>query len=87
VGGIPEVVVDNETGSLVPLEQQQESPFEPLDPERFSVNLAVAINRLLADPQLRESMGQKGRKRVEEHFTWSAIAERTVDLYRSLGAS
>ena len=84
VGGIPEVVVDGETGLLVPLEQQAESPFEPIDPPRFSADLATAINRLLADDSLRARMGEAGRRRVEERFAWSVVAERTVDLYRSL---
>ena len=84
VGGIPEVVVDGETGFLVPLDQQGASPFEPVDPPRFSHDLATAINRLLADPALRERMGRAGRQRVEADFTWQVIAERTANLYRSL---
>jgi glycogen synthase len=84
VGGIPEAVADGETGILVPLGQQTESPFEPVDPPRFSADLAAAINRLLADPALRERMGQAGRRRVEERFSWRVIAQRTADLYRSL---
>ena len=84
VGGIPEVVVDGETGILVPLEQQTESPFEPLDPRRFSADLAAAINRLLHDPELRERMARAGRERVEREFSWPAIARQTADLYASL---
>src|SRR4051794_5852591 len=87
VGGIPEVVVEGETGYLVPLEQQTESPFEPVDPARFSHDLATAVNRLLADPALRARMGEAGRRRVEDHFTWSAIARRTADLYEKLAAA
>jgi glycosyltransferase involved in cell wall biosynthesis len=87
VGGIPEVVVDGETGLLVRLDQQTESPFEPVDPARFSHDLATAINRLLADPALRARMGEAGRRRVEEHFTWRAIAHRTADLYAKLAAA
>src|SRR6185503_15425875 len=64
VGGIPEVVVDGENGLLVPLEQHTESPFEPIDPPRFSADLAAAINRLLADPALRDRMAQHGRRWV-----------------------
>src|SRR4030088_3247387 len=64
VGGIPEVVVDGETGVLVPLGKKLESPFEPLDPRRFSADLAAAINRLLGDASLRERMGRAGRERV-----------------------
>jgi alpha-maltose-1-phosphate synthase len=84
VGGIPEVVVDGVTGLLVPLEQQTESPFEPLDPRRFSADLAAAINRLLGDPDLRRRMAQAGRERVEREFSWPAIARQTADLYGSL---
>jgi glycogen synthase len=84
VGGIPEVVVDGETGVLVPLEQQSQSPFEPIEPPRFSRDLATGINGLLGDPALRAAMAAAGRRRVDEHFTWSAVARRTADLYRAL---
>src|SRR5215203_666075 len=65
VGGIPEVVVDGETGILVPLDQLRESPFEPVDPPKFSADLAAAINRLLRDDALRNKMAEAGRRRVE----------------------
>ncbi len=84
VGGIKEVVVDGETGLLVPLEQQDQAPFEPVDPDQFSRDLAAGINRLIDDPDLRASMAEKGRKRVEEHFDWVAIAKQVEALYRSL---
>ncbi len=84
VGGIPEVVVDGVTGVLVPLEQQKESPFEPLDPQKFSADLADAINHLLRDGALRERMARAGRERVEREFAWAAIARQTVDLYSNL---
>jgi len=84
VGGIPEVVIDGETGILVPLEQQRESPFEPLDPARFSADLAAAINRVLGDPPLRQRLVGAGRARVEAEFAWSAIARQTRDLYQTL---
>ncbi len=84
VGGIKEVVVDGETGLLVPLEQMTESPFEPVDPEKYARDLAAAIDRLMADPALRERMGKAGRKRAEETFSWNAIARETADLYESL---
>ncbi len=84
VGGIKEVVVDGETGFLVPLEQMKESPFEPLDPEKFSRDLAAKINQLMGDIKLREKFGKAGRKRAEEKFTWSAIAQKTKALYESL---
>ena len=84
VGGIKEVVVDSETGFLVPLEQMKESPFEPTNPEKFSRDLAARINQLMKDRHLREKFGQAGRKRAEEKFSWSAIAADTRKLYASL---
>jgi len=84
VGGIPEVVVDGVTGVLVPLEQQDQAPFEPVDPRKFSADLAAAINGLLAEPQLRQRMAKAGRERVEREFSWPAIAGQTAELYASL---
>jgi starch synthase len=84
VGGIKEVVVDGETGFLVPLEQMKESPFEATNPEKFARDLATRINELMVDARLREKFGRAGRKRVEEHFSWSAIAEKTKKLYETL---
>ncbi len=84
VGGIKEVVVDGETGYLVPLQQMAESPFEPLDPDRFSRDLAERINVLMRDPDLRDRMGKAGRRRSEEKFSWQAIAKQTHALYATL---
>jgi len=84
VGGIKEVVIDGETGFLVPLEQMKESPFEATNPEKFAHDLAARINQLMRDPELRERFGKAGRKRVEEHFSWAAIAEKTKQLYQNL---
>lgn len=84
VGGIKEVVVDGETGFLVPLEQLQASPFEPVNPDKFSRDLASKINRLMRDPDLRKRFGRAGRKRAVEKFSWSAIAAETKKLYESL---
>ncbi|MDI3341185.1 MAG: glycogen synthase [Sphaerobacter sp.] len=83
VGGIPEVVVDGQTGLLVPVELKP-GTFDPVDPARFSADLAASINRLARDPALRERMGRAGRHRVEQHFSWDAIAGRTLDLYGHL---
>ena len=87
VGGIKEVVVDGETGFLVPLEQMKESPFEPLDPEKFSRDLAAKINELMKDRHLQEKFGKAGRNRAEERFSWSAIARKTKALYETLKRS
>ncbi|MBT8271964.1 MAG: glycogen synthase [Bacteroidia bacterium] len=84
VGGIKEVVVHEETGLLIPLEQQQTAPFEPVDPEKFSKDLADGINRLIRDEDLRASMAKRGRMRVEETFDWKAIAQQVKALYQSL---
>ena len=70
VGGIPEVVEDGVTGLLVP----------PADPPA----LAAAVNELLRDPERGREMGEAGRRHVLEHFTWRAVAERTLELYRRL---
>ncbi|MFV1996228.1 MAG: glycogen synthase, partial [Verrucomicrobiales bacterium] len=84
LGGMLEVVVDGETGTLVPLEQESESPFEPVAPAPFERDLATAIDELMADPARCEAMGRAGRKRAIEHFSWSAIARQTLDLYQEL---
>ncbi|MFN2628678.1 MAG: glycogen synthase [Gaiellaceae bacterium] len=70
VGGIPEVVVDRETGLLVP----------PGDPGA----LAAAVNELVSAPERARAMGEAGRRRAVESFRWGRIAEQTAELYRSL---
>jgi starch synthase len=84
VGGIKEVVVDGETGFLVPLEQMDESPFEATNPEKFARDLAARINQLMKDRDLRAKFGRAGRKRAEQNFSWSAIAAKTKKLYETL---
>ncbi len=84
VGGIKEVVVEGETGLLVPLEQQSCSPFDPVDPQKYSRDLAAGINRLMANEALRTQMGQAGRKRAEDVFSWEAVARSTVELYQAV---
>jgi starch synthase len=84
VGGIPEVVVDGETGVLVPLELRADDPMTPVDPDRFASDLASVVNALMADPELRGRMGRAGRLRAVEQFSWASIADQTVALYRSL---
>lgn len=84
VGGIKEVVVPGETGILVPLDQQTESPFEATDPARFASDLAQGINQLMADPELCRRMAIAGRQRAVDRFSWTSIAERTKALYETL---
>jgi starch synthase len=84
VGGIPEVVVDGETGFLVDPNLSTTPPYEPRDAEQFACRLAEAINCLLTDAALRRQMGIKGRTRVEQQFSWRAVAQRTLELYQRL---
>ena len=76
VGGIPEIVVDGETGYLVDYDVDQ--------PLAFTRGLAARIEELLRDPARASAMGKAGRQRVVDRFGWPAIASRTVELYRSL---
>jgi alpha-maltose-1-phosphate synthase len=82
VGGIPEIVVDGETGLLVPFEAKPDG--SPADRAGFAADLAEAINTLVADPERARRMGEAGRRRVVERFSWAAIAGRTTTLYQSL---
>ena len=84
VGGIPEVVVHGETGLLAPVEQMAATPFEPVDAEGFASDLAAAINGLMGDEKRRLAMGAASRRRVEERFSWEAVARRTAGLYREV---
>ena len=81
VGGIPEVVEHGTTGLLVPPEVLGPTEVEPRHPQEFSKDLAGAVNRLLADPELRATMARAARTRVEEQFSWTSIARQTLDFY------
>ena len=83
-GGIPEVVVDGETGLLVPFEPGDATTREPADPARFAADIAERVNALVSDSARAERMGDAGRKRAVEQFSWRTIAEQTVALYRTL---
>lgn len=83
IGGIPEVIVPEETGLLVDL-ALKEGTFDPVDPEAFARDLAAAINRVALSPDQSKRFGQAGRKRAEDHFNWNRIADQTIDLYCSL---
>ena len=80
-GGIPDVIVDGETGLLVPIEQVQDGTGTPIDPARFEADLAERLTTLVTDTEAARTMGQAARRRVEEHFAWEAIAQRTMDVY------
>lgn len=84
VGGIKEVVVEGETGFLVPVDQMKESPFEATNPDQYARDLAARINQLMADKNLRRRMGVAGRARAEQIFSWHAIAKQTQELYEGV---
>jgi starch synthase len=83
-GGIPEVVVDGETGWLVPIDQVTDGTGTPTDPDAFVAQLAATINEAVSDPERARRMGEAGRARAIEHFSWTTIAERTIEVYRSV---
>jgi len=84
VGGIPEIVVPEVTGKLVAFESDGSSFGTPLDRAQFARDMASAINTLVDDVQLAKRMGEAGRKRVIDVFSWQSIAQQTADLYKSL---
>lgn len=83
-GGIPEVIVDGVTGRLVPIQQLQDGTGTPTDPDAFVADLAAALTEVVSDPARAAEMGRAGRERAETSFSWAAIAEQTLDVYRSL---
>jgi len=78
VGGIPEVVADGVTGSLV--------HYDGDDPVGYRARLAAAVNELIADPEKAERYGRAGRQRCIEEFSWAQVAEQTLDIYRKVCA-
>jgi len=82
-GGIKEVVVDGETGYLVPFKPDARTGF-PSEPDQFARDLAAKLSQLMNNPEQCKRFGEAGRKRVEEQFSWSAIADQTIELYRTL---
>ncbi len=83
IGGILEVVVDQETGYLVHFDQEPVNRF-PSNPEKFSRDLAEKITELMDDPEKARKMGDAGRRRVEKKFAWAAIADQTIALYQRM---
>ncbi len=83
-GGIPEVVVDGETGYLVPVDQLHDGTGTPTNPDKFVHDMADAINRIMADPEKAKRMGQAGYERARDHFSWESIADKTVKVYEDV---
>ncbi|WP_194163709.1 glycogen synthase [Mycolicibacterium sp. P1-5] len=78
VGGIPEVVDDGVTGTLV--------HYESSDPVGFETGLAEAVNALVGDPEKARRFGAAGRQRCIDEFSWAHIAEQTLEIYRKVSA-
>lgn len=76
VGGIPEVVVDGETGTLV--------HYDENEPAEFEAAIAAAVNAMVSDRQKAKQVGAAGKKRAEDVFSWATIAQDTVNVYKSL---
>ncbi|MFC7492825.1 MULTISPECIES: glycogen synthase [unclassified Nocardioides] len=83
-GGIPEVVVDGVTGLLVPISQATDGTGTPLDPDQYVADFAAALTSVVSDPARAAEMGHAGRERAIADFSWASIAERTVEVYRSV---
>ncbi|MGB3186182.1 MAG: glycogen synthase [Ornithinimicrobium sp.] len=83
-GGIPEVVLHGETGWLVPIEQKDDGTGTPVDEDTYVDDFAKALNEALSDTQHTSAMGEAGRKRAINDFSWDTIAERTMKVYASV---
>nr|WP_315158160.1 glycogen synthase [uncultured Flavobacterium sp.] len=84
VGGIPEIIVEGETGYLIPLESISRTNFNPLDPLAFQQAFAHKVNVLLDHPELANAMGKAGRERVLQKFSWESIAKTTFNYYQDV---
>lgn len=76
VGGIPEVVADGTTGTLV--------HYDAADTRGFEAGIAAAVNALVADPARAAQYGAAGRQRCIDEFSWAHIAEQTLEIYRAV---
>ncbi|HEY0215146.1 MAG TPA: glycogen synthase [Cellulomonas sp.] len=83
-GGIPEVVDAGVTGWLVPIEQVQDGTGTPVDPDAFVADLGAALVEAVADTERAAAWGRAARTRVEDHFSWDAVADRTLAVYRAV---
>jgi starch synthase len=83
-GGIPEVVVDGVTGTLVPIDQARDGSGTPLEPDRYVADFAEALIAAVSDPDRAAAQGAEGRARAIKEFSWAAIATRTRNLYSTL---
>lgn len=83
-GGIPDVIVDGQTGYLVPIDQVDDGTGTPLDPRRFEEDMAERLTAVLDDAALAARMGAAGLARARDLFSWEAIGDATAALYAEL---
>ena len=83
-GGIPEVVLDGETGIIVPIDQVDDGTGTPRDPEAFVRDLAAGLTRMVSDPERAREMGRRGLQRAVDTFSWKQIGRDTVEVYETL---
>ena len=81
VGGIPEIIIEGQTGFLIPLESVSRTDFNPKNPERYQKEFAQKVNHLLDNEELADKMGKAGRERVLDKFSWESIAKTTFNYY------
>lgn len=84
VGGIPEIIIEGETGYLIPLESKSRTDFYPKNETTFQKHFAKKVNYLLENETLAIQMGKAGRKRVLDVFSWKSIAKTTFDFYKEV---
>jgi glycogen synthase len=84
VGGIREVIADGRTGYLVSFDPKSPRDPEPKDPDRFARSLARHIDQMLGNPAQLDKMGKCSRKRIQEVFSWAAVAKTTLNYYKKL---
>jgi starch synthase len=83
-GGIPDVVVDHETGRLVDIEQLQDGTGTPINPAKFASDFAAAVNETFADLETAKKWGEAGYQRAKDHFSWASISKKVIAVYEDV---
>jgi starch synthase len=68
----------------VPIEQATDGTGTPLDPDQYVADFAAALNEVVGEPERAREMGRAGRQRAIDAFSWAAIAEQTLAIYREV---